>query len=262
MAARCVVEIHRRLVDWLKVGQTLAQVDTFVGEALRDLGAKSCFYGYRMRRSPSFPCQACLSVNDCVVHGTSGAYTEPMKPGDLLSVDIGVSKKGWIGDAAWTYAFKERTDEAARLMECGKESLRRGIATLLPGNRYMDWAKAVHPFVEAPVDKGGCGFHLVRGLGGHGYGRTLHAEPFVSNVIPSSAWEWPDGARMIEPGTLVAVEPMVAVGTGQSFSKPRQWPVWTADGSLSVHYEHDVLITNDGNVVLTEGLDDLPDLVG
>ncbi len=256
-AAGRVVKVHQRLADWLRCGQTLAQVDTFVAEQLADLGCRSCFLGYRAGGAPPFPSHACLSLNECIVHGTAGLVTRPMRPGDVLSIDIGVTHKGWIGDAAWTYVFREMDDLRTRLTRIGREAIRRGVAELRPGNVFLRFAQAVQQCVE-----GEYGFHCVRGLGGHGYGRKLHQPPFVANIVPSSPGEWPDALSPCEPGTLVAVEPMIGVGTGEIDHPARQWPIYTADRSLSVHYEHDVLITESGPRVLTEGLDELPDVVG
>lgn len=255
-AAQKVVEVHQRLVDFLAVGQTLAKIDRFVGDTLASIRCKSCFKGYRPGGLPPFPSFACLSVNECVVHGTAGYYEEPMKPGDVLKIDIGVSFRGWIGDAAWTYSFGEPTPEVRKLMDAGKNSLRLGIEQLRPGNTYKDWAAAVQKHVEDEQ-----GLHLVRGLGGHGYGRKLHTSPFVSNVLPSYPGEWPDSDRPCEPGVLLAVEPMIAIGTGKVSQGPGSWPIYSADGSMSSHHEHDVLITEDGPRVMTEGLDDLPDVI-
>lgn len=264
-AAQCVVEIHRRLAAQLRVGQTLPQIDHFVARWLEELRCESCFFKYRQGRLPPFPSQACLSVNECVVHGTAGYYEAPMKPGDILKVDIGVLHRGWIGDAAWTYTFKEfPSDEARRLIESGKQSLARGVKELRPGNTYLEWARTVQRTVEKEH-----GFHLIRGLGGHGYyRRKLHETPFISNVVPSdltsrgTSQEWPDASTPCQVGAVVAVEPMVAIGTSKTFSLPQQWPVFTADRSLSVHYEHDILITETGPKLLTEGLDEMPDIVG
>ena len=256
-SAQRVVEIHRRLADFLRVGQTLAEIDRFIADQLDDLDAKSCFLGYKAHGHPPFPSHACLSLNETVVHGFAGAYTKPLKPGDLLKIDIGVLHDGWIGDAAWTYAFEHTDDQTLRLMQCGKESLRRGISKLRPPNAFIEWAKEVQGCVESEYR-----FHLVRGLGGHGYGRKLHARPYISNTVPLSPGEWPDAWTPCTPGTLVAVEPMIAVGTGLTHHKGREWPIRTADGSQSVHYEHDVLITDDEPMVLTEGLDALPNIVG
>lgn len=258
-AAQRVVDTHRRLAEWLRRGQTLAEVDRFVAATLDDLKCKSCFLGYKVGRKPPFPSHACLSVNDCIVHGTAATLDRPLQPGDVLKIDIGVRHRGWIGDAAWTYVFGTPSPTVERLLRAGQESLRRGIATMQPGSPLIGWARAVQDCVERDF-----GFHLVRGLGGHGYGRYterdpgLHAWPFVSNTVPANPADWPDGFRQWKPGILVAVEPMIAVGTGETRPSGRDWPEYTADGSLSVHFEHDVLIREDGPRILTEGLDDLP----
>lgn len=255
-AAQQVVEVHRRLSAWLEPGQTLAHIDAWVAKTLESLGCRSCFYAYRVGNLPPFPSFACLSLNECVVHGTAGYTTAPVKQGDVLKIDIGVSYRGWIGDAAWTYVFGEPTPEVKKLCAVGKESLRRGVATLIPGNTYSAWARAVQGHVEKES-----GLHLIRGLGGHGYGRKLHGPPFVANIMPTYPGEWPDALLPCEPGTLVAVEPMIAIGTGLTRQKKGTWPVFTADGSLSVHYEHDVLITENGPRVLTEGLEEIKDVI-
>ncbi len=265
-AAGKVVETHRRLAEFVAPGQTLAQIDAFVAETLEDLRCRSCFLGYRIPRTPPFPSHACLSVNECVVHGTAGYTLKPLEPGDLISIDIGVWHQGWVGDAAWTYAIGERTDEAAALMAAGERSIAEGVKELRPGAPLMNWAKTVHRVVELEA-----GFHLTRGLGGHGYGRSLHGPPFISNMpiepktfalLDRSENYWPDGATQLEPGMLMAVEPMLAIGTGDKLETKGQWPVFTADGSLSVHYEHDVLITPHGPEILTADLHDLPEIVG
>ena len=255
-AAQKVVETHRRLSAWLRPGITLAEIDRFVAKTLEDLACRSCFLGYRVPKSPAFPSHACLSLNECVVHGTAGYYTQPMKAGDILKIDIGVYFEGWVGDAAWTYVFGEPNPLARRLTSAGKESLRRGVQQLQPGRNYIEWARAVQSHVE-----GECGFHLIRGLGGHGYGRKLHGPPFISNTVPLHPSEWPDAFRPIQPGTLVAVEPMIAVGTGETTQRRNEWPVFTADKSLSVHYEHDIYIGENGPEVLTEGLEEIKDVI-
>lgn len=256
-AARCVVTTHERLANFVKVGHTLAQIDAEVARIFRDLRCKSCFLGYRVGRLPPFPSHACLSLNDCIVHGTAAYITRPIREGDLLKIDIGVWMNGWIGDAAWTYAVRSVSEENARLMASGKESLRRGIAEMQPGAMYLKFAQSVQGHVERE-----CGFHCVRGLGGHGIGRKLHGPPFVANVVPTAMELWNEATWTWEPGTLVAVEPMLGVGTGRTRQSEREWPVFTADGSASVHYEADVLITESGPRDLTEGMSHLPDTVG
>lgn len=256
-AAELVVEVHRRIAEDLRAGLTLADIDGIVGRTLREHKARSCFHRYRIPGHPAFPSQSCLSVNECVVHGTHLMSEEPIGPGDLISVDVGVLLDGWIGDAAWTYGIEAVDETASKLMESGIESLRRGVAAMQPGRPLMDWARAVQGCVEDEYR-----FHLVRGLGGHGYGRKLHGPPFVSNVVPTHQGEWPDGWTTFKPGQLIAVEPMIAVGTGDTTSRRNEWPIYSADGSLSVHYEADVLITEDGPRNLTEAMFDLPSIVG
>jgi len=269
-AGQRVVEVHRRLVDFIRAGKTLPEIDQFVAETLTDLKCRSCFLHYRPSFSlPPFPSHACLSVNDCVVHGTAASLPRPLEEGDLLKVDIGVVYQGWIGDAAWTYSIGKPTEQVRKLMDAGKEGLRRGIAELRPGNTYFHWADALQSHVE-----GTCGFHLVEGLGGHGIGRStkrdpgLHLPPFVPNTRPEGYQPRASGRGRnpldvpCEPGTLVAVEPMIAVGTGDTHSPSGPWPIHSKDGSMTVHHEHDVLITEGGPRVMTEGLDELPDVLG
>lgn len=255
-AAQRVVDVHRALVEFVRPGTTLAKIDQFVAATLEGLGASSCFWGYRQSlRGPKFPSHACLSVNECIVHGTAGSLVRPLAPGDVVKIDIGVLYRGWIGDAAWTYSLGTPTPQVRRLMDAGKKSLRDGIASLEPNRPLLSWAKTVERVVEKEY-----GFHLIRGLGGHGYGRRLHSEPFVSNSVPKHPGEWPDAALPCAPGMLLALEPMIGIGTGrQRASNGNDWPVYTADSSLASHHEHDVLMTDAGPRILTEGLDDLPD---
>jgi methionyl aminopeptidase len=257
VAAQRVVQVHWRLVEFLRAGLTLAQVDQFVAQNLQDLDCRSAFLHYSMQGHPPFPSHSCLSLNSCIVHGTHDMTDEPLQPGDVLSIDIGVVHHGWIGDAAWTYAIESVRPEALRMMQAGRDALRRGIAAIQAGRPLADWAKAVQNYVERDSH-----YHLVRGLGGHGYGRKLHGPPFVSNVLPMHRGEWADAWTLFKPGMLLAVEPMIAMGTHYIKSHPKAWPIFTADNSLAVHYEADVLVTEEGPRDLTEGMQELPDVVG
>ena len=256
-AADCVVKTHQRIIEFLRAGLTLAEIDAEIGRILNSLDSISAFLGYRVRGHPPFPSHACLSVNECIVHGTHDMTDEPLQPGDLISIDIGTKHKGWIGDAAWTYAIGGAEQLGLDLMDAGKNSLRLGIEAMQPGRPLLDWARAVHDYVEKER-----GFKLIRGLGGHGYGKQLHGPPFISNVMPNHPGEWPDAFTTFKPGLLVAVEPMLSVSTSSIPSHRKAWPIYTDDGSLSVHYESDILITEDGPLNLTADLFNLPDIVG
>lgn len=256
-AADRVCRVHESLVDFLRPGVTLPEVDAHVAETLRKLDSTSAFLRYRASGYPPFPSYSCLSPNDVVVHGTHLLSNEPLIEGDILAVDIGVLHKGWIGDAAWTYALGSISDEDQRLLTVGRQSLHDGLAAIALGRPLLDWARAVQACVETHAGMG-----LVRGLGGHGYGRTLHGPPFVSNVVPTTPGEWPDAFKTWEPGMLVAVEPMLNLGGADIVSEPGGWPIRTRDGSRSAHYEADVLVTDDGIEVLTADMFDLPDVVG
>src|SRR5262249_40999184 len=164
-------------------------------------------------------------------------YEQAMRPGDVLKVDIGVVYRGWVGDAGWTYVFKEYpSEDVRRLMQCGKESLARGAKQLRPGNTFRAWAAEIEACAQRD------GFHIVENLGGHGIGRWnreskkgLHEPPFVPNTPGAS-----EANSACVAGTLIAVEPMLALGTAATRQADRTWPVLTADGSIAVHYEHDV----------------------
>ncbi|HVZ94646.1 MAG TPA: M24 family metallopeptidase [Phycisphaerales bacterium] len=260
-SAEKVVQTHQRLVNFIRTGQTVAHIDAEVKRILEDLKCESCFKGYRIGRLPPYPSHACLSVNDCIVHGTVEHHSQPLVEGDILKIDIGVTFRGFNGDAAWTYAIKSASDVNKRLMQAGKESLKLGIAALKPGNTFLEYARAVQQCAETRY-----GFHCVEGLTGHGYGRRsekdrgLHKPPHVWNEVPTHMNEWPEAMEPCAPGILIAVEPMIAVGTDRR--RERGWAHFTADGSTAVHYEADVLITDKGPLNLTVEMEQLPDVVG
>ena len=157
LSAKHVVEIHEALTDFLTAGLTLPEIDSFVGEKLRSLKCKSAFYKYKIPGQSPFPSQSCLSVNDCVVHGTHTMAQAPLAAGDLVSIDIGVIHHGWIGDAAWTWGIESVTEENMKLMEAGRASLAAGVAAMQPNRPLMDFAKAVQGVAE-----GDFGFHLIQ----------------------------------------------------------------------------------------------------
>lgn len=263
-AAQRAVDVHRRLSKYLRPGLTLAQIDEFVGQTLESLDCTSCFKNYVTRGHGPFPSHACVGVNDCIVHGHGLMSKTPIRVGDLLKVDVGVLHNGWIGDVGWTYSIGDPGDLGRRMMACGVEALRRGIETISPQNQLRKFAEAVQNHVETE-----CGFFCVAGLGGHGYGRKLHGPPYVANYVPGwSDSPWPEGKSFWIPGTLVAVEPMISATTRGTrevkhpYNKNwSDWPIFSADGSLSVHFEHDVLVTEDGHQVLSEGMEDIKNVI-
>jgi methionyl aminopeptidase len=217
---------------FIQPGVTTRQVDNFAAERIRSHGAKSAFLGYR-----KYPCYTCLSVNDGVVHGL--ATDRQLQFGDIVSVDVGVSFKGFIGDTARTVAVGGCGVAAQRLLDVTEQSLYLGIAQAKPGNRITDISRAVQEFVEAN------GFSVVREFVGHGVGRTMHEEPQVPNFVDAKMND------KLRPGMTIAIEPMVNAGQPDVKILKDGWTVVTQDGSLSAHFEHTVLITGGEPEILT-----------
>lgn len=245
-----VVEMHRRLVEFIREGHHLAEVEAFVIKNLADMRCKSAFHMYQRGRL-KFPSHACYSVNNCIVHGTAAfPYEHQLRRGDVLKIDIGISYQGWIGDAAWTYVIGEMTEEARRLMDAGKAALALGIPTVKAGASVNDWAAAVQSVEQTHR------VHMVESLGGHGVSRKLHDVPYIPNRVD------PQYENLkFQPNTMVAVEPMIALGTHKIMGKRDSWPIYTADGSKSAHFEHDLFIGTSETIVLTKGLEDLPEVL-
>ena len=195
-------------------------------------GAKSAFLGYR-----KYPCQTCLSVNDEVVHGL--ATDRELHFGDIVSVDVGVFYKGFVGDTARTVAVGGCGVAAQRLMDVTEHALYTGIAAAVAGNRVTDISRAVQNYVE------GNGFSVVREFVGHGVGRAMHEEPQVPNFVDRKMND------KLRPGMTIAIEPMVNAGRAAVKILKDGWTVVTQDGSLSAHFEHTVLITDGEPEILT-----------
>lgn len=217
----------------IQPGVTTAHVDTVVKKFITSHGAKPSFLGYG-----GFPASACISVNDTVIHGIPGH--EVIKDGDIVSVDVGAYYKGFHGDSAYTFAVGTIDAETKRLLEVTKESLQAAIAVAAPGKRIGDISNAVQTVVEA------AGFSIVRDFVGHGVGQDLHEDPQVPNYgIPGR------GPRLV-PGMTIAIEPMVNAGGYAVRVLDDDWTVKTVDHSMAAHFEHTVVITNDGCRVLTK----------
>jgi methionyl aminopeptidase len=217
---------------FIKPGVTTKQVDEFAASRIRHYGAKSAFLGYR-----KYPCHTCISLNDEVVHGL--ANERLLRFGDIVSVDVGVMYKGFIGDNARTVAVGGCGVAAQRLMDVTERALYEGIAQAVPGNRVVDISRTIQNYVE------GNGFSVVREFVGHGVGRTMHEEPQVPNFVEGKP------TPKLRAGMTIAIEPMVNAGQPGVKILKDGWTVVSQDGSLSAHFEHTVLITEGEPEILT-----------
>jgi methionyl aminopeptidase len=235
MRPACVVAatVLEEIANFVRPGVTTRQIDNFAAERMKAHGARSAFLGYR-----KFPCYTCLSVNEEVVHGL--ASERELKFGDIVSVDVGVNYKGFIGDTARTVSVGGCSVAAQRLLDVTEQSLYLGIAQAKPGNRVLDISVAVQRYVEAN------GYSVVREFVGHGVGRTVHEEPQVPNFD-----EGKKNSPKLKPGMTIAIEPMVNAGRMDVKILKDGWTVVTQDGSLSAHFEHTVLITEGEPEIMT-----------
>lgn len=249
-AGRIVAEIHARLREMVQPGATTADLDAEAERIIRGYGAIPIFVGYPNAKDggPPFPASLCTSINDELVHGIP-SRKRVLKSGDLLSIDVGVLYKGFVGDSGWTYPVGQVNGEAQRLLEVTEASLWAGIAQARPGNRFIDVTRAVQDFVESQ------GFAVVREYTSHGVGRKMHEEPQILNYVPErseAARTYPAMNRKLAPGMTFALEPMVNAGTWRTQVHDDQWTVSTADGRLSAHFEHTIAVTGDEAEVLTK----------
>jgi methionyl aminopeptidase len=232
-ACLIVADVLTGIREMVRPGMTTLALDEFAERFIREAGGKPAFKGYR-----GYPRSLCTSVNDQVIHGIP-AKDAVLKSGDLLSIDVGAIFDGFYGDAAVTVPVGAVTAEAERLMRVTEESLALGIAEARPGSRLFDISAAIQQHVESH------GYSVVREFVGHGIGRSLHEDPQVPNF-----GERGRGLR-IQPGMVLAIEPMVNAGGSKTVVQEDQWTAVTADGSLSAHFEHTVAVLEDGPRVLT-----------
>jgi methionyl aminopeptidase len=226
--------VFERLGESIKPGISTKGIDEIVEETIRKGGGIPAFLGYG-----GFPASVCASVNDRVIHGIPDDSTV-LSEGDIVGCDIGVILDGYYSDACKTFPVGGISDDAASLLKTTRQSLNAAIATCGPGKRIKDIGRAVTETV-APH-----GYGIVYSYCGHGVGLALHEDPQIPNYYPSR------GANpRMKPGMVLAIEPMVNIGTPEVEVLDDGWTVVTADGSLSAHFEHTVLITEDGVDVLT-----------
>ena len=236
-AGMLVSEMHKFIKPYIKEGITTKELDKLCEDFIISHDAVPTCKGFE-----GYPCALCTSVNDMVVHGIPDDYK--LKNGDIITIDVVIGYKGYQGDAAWTYAVGEISDDDKYLMEHTEKALYEGIKEVKPGNRIGDISAAVQKYAEDHR------LGVVRELCGHGIGSEMHEEPEVPNFgIPNT------GARL-KPGMCICIEPMLTFGDRHVYLLEDNWGVVTQDGSKAAHYEHTILITEDGYEILTPRLED------
>ena len=226
---RCLLE----MTDHVRAGVTTAQLDEVAARVFRQNGARSApvlVYG--------FPGQACISVNDEIVHGVPSGRV--LRDGDLVKLDVTAEKDGYMADAAVTVGVGKVSPDRAALIDCAGRAFRRAMGVARAGERLS----AIGREIEAEVKRSG--FAVVRELAGHGIGRTIHEEPTVLN------FEDPRDRRRLTEGMVLAVEPIIAMGTGRSETADDGWTIRTVDGAPAAHYEETIIITADVPILVTE----------
>ncbi len=232
-AGKIVAETHEVLKEAIKVGISTWELDKIAEEVIRKHGAIPSFKGYG-----GFPASICASINEQVVHGIP-SKKDILKEGDIISIDIGAIKHGFHGDAARTHPVGKASDEALRLIQVTKDSFFAGLEFCRVGFRLSDISHAVQTHVEKH------GFSVVRDYVGHGVGRNLHEDPQIPNFGPPGK-----GPRLMK-GMVIAVEPMVNMGTYEVKVLDDEWTVITKDRKMSAHYEHTIAITDGDPELLT-----------
>ena len=233
-AGKIVAMTHEYLKPFVKAGISTKKLDEMAEKFIRDQGAIPSFKGYG-----GFPGSICASINDVLVHGIPNA-AHILKDGDIISIDIGANYKGYHGDSAWTYAVGEVSEEAKELMKVTEESLYRGLQQVKPGNRISDISNAIQTFVEAH------GYGVPRDYTGHGVGSNLHEDPIIPNYGIAGR-----GPKIVS-GMVMAIEPMVTLGDYHTRTLLDDWTVKTIDGKITAHYEHTIVVTDEGYEILTK----------
>ena len=231
-AGRALAEVHTELAKAVAPGVRIKDLDELADRLIRDRGGVPSFLGYR-----GYPGRICASVNEVIVHGIPDERV--LEEGDILSIDVGLTVDGWHADSAVTHGVGEITDQARRLLDVTQRSLEAGIGQCRAGGRLSDISHAIESLVV------GEGFSVVREFVGHGIGRALHEDPQVPNFGP------PGEGPVLQPGMVLAIEPMVNIGGWKTKTLSDGWTVVTLDGSLSAHFEHTVAVTDNGPEVLT-----------
>jgi methionyl aminopeptidase len=236
-AARHVGEILLEVREHIRPGVTTGELEEIAAKSIAKRGVRSSFKGYDPHGLPKYPAVLCVSVNDEIVHGIPGP--RELADGDIVSLDFGVSVDGYHGDSAVTIPVGEIEAETARLLEVTRASLDDAMEVMRPGARLSDLGNAIQQRAE------GAGFGVVREFSGHGIGQALHEEPWIPNFGK------PGRGPRLECGMVLAVEPMVTAGRPDVRMLDDEWTAVTADGSMSAHFEHTILVTEHGGEALT-----------
>ena len=233
-ACQISAEALRLAGEAVKEGVSTWEIDKIAYDYIKKQGAEPNFLNYN-----GYPATACISINDEIIHGIP-SKNRILHRGDIVSIDLGAKIDGYNGDNAATFAVGEISDDAKRLCQTTEESLYKGIEQAVAGGRLGDIGYAVQSYCE---DRG---FSVVREYTGHGVGTHLHEDPSVPNYGTPGR-----GVRLL-PGMTIAIEPMITLGKAAINVMPDGWTVKTRDGSLAAHYEHTVVVTSSGPVILTK----------
>mgnify|MGYP001603748863 CR=1 FL=1 len=222
-------------------GVTAEELDDLAERIIRDGGDEPCFLGYTPEKARRpYPAVLCVSINDEVVHGIPNESTKTLKDGDIVGLDLGLTHNGVVVDAAVTVPVGEIDEQTKKLLIATERALAAGIAQAIPGNRMGDISSAIQKEIED------AGFSVVKELGGHGVGDTVHEEPFIPNFGHAGT-----GPELIE-GMVLALEPISAMGKAAVTLSPDGYTYRTKDGSRSAHFEHTILIEKSGARIITE----------
>jgi methionyl aminopeptidase len=236
-SCKIVAETLQLVKKHVRPGVTTKELDQIAEDYILSNNAIAAFKGYSQGGAPGFPAAICASIDDEIVHGIPGSRV--LNNGEIISIDVGVKKNGYFGDAALTVAVGEISEEKRLLMEVTEKSLYLGIEQAMIDNRVHDISAAVQEYCEAN------GFSIVRELCGHGVGKFLHEDPSIPNYGKKGT------GPKLKRGMTIAIEPMVNVGDYFVKTAPDGWTVSTADGKPSAHFEHTVLVSNDKPEILT-----------
>ena len=232
-AGHIVALVHKKMKEVIEPGISTKELDDIAHSIIKKERAIPTFLGYH-----GFPGCICASINEQVVHGIPNENVK-VKEGDIISIDIGATYAGMVGDSAWTYPVGKVSDDVQRLLKTTEEALFAGIAQMKAGNVLDDISGAIE--AVAVREKMG----IVRQYGGHGVGHEMHEDPFLFNYRVGDQ-------TLIKPNTAIAIEPMLNLGCDEVVVADDEWTVSTKDGKPSAHFEHTVLATEDGNIIMTQ----------